>query len=115
MYWGPIYASHTIGGMHSHLPPTILAIKGLAGSDELLMIGQFATQPWVTPSVGSFKSQQLVSPKAYFTAVGIWPSSGEMSAVMVPARGQFGRGSQAPCPPAVASRLLLSALAAGIE
>ena len=60
-----LYASHTIGAMHLHLPPTILAMNGLAGSDELLMIGQLATQPWVMPSVGSLRSQQLVPPNAY--------------------------------------------------
>ena len=45
----------------------------LAGSCEVLMIGQLATQPCATPSNGSFMSQQLVLPKAYLTAVGIWP------------------------------------------
>eukprot|EP01043_Picozoa_sp_COSAG02_P022911 COSAG02_NODE_1207_length_13885_cov_124.791237_10_plen_92_part_00 len=47
-----------------HLPPSVIfAINGLAGSIEgeeevpaLLMIGQLATQPCVTPNVGSLRS-----------------------------------------------------------
>ena len=50
--------------MQVHLPPSVIfAINGLAGSIEgeeaapaVLMIGQLAAQPWVTPSVGSLRS-----------------------------------------------------------
>jgi hypothetical protein len=50
--------------MQVHLRPSVIfAINGLAGSIEgeeeapaLLMIGQLATQPWVTPSAGSLRS-----------------------------------------------------------
>ena len=45
--------------MHSHLPSTILARKGLAGRLELDMMGQEATHGLVTYVSGSFRSQQL--------------------------------------------------------
>ena len=55
----------TCGATHSHLPSTILAMNGLAGSRLLLpMIGQLAMQPWWVYVAGSRKSQQSVTPHA---------------------------------------------------
>ena len=51
LYCSQLVAHHW--GMHSHLPMTILAMEGLAGSAELLMIGQLATQPRRPESVAT--------------------------------------------------------------
>lgn len=55
--------SHFCGGTHLHLPPSILAMKGFAGSPELAMIGQFAMQSFEVKVVGSERSQQLRIPQ----------------------------------------------------
>ena len=93
------YASQTWGATHAHLPPTILAMNGFAGSPVLPITGQLARQSLEVNVVGSVRSQQFRMPQPYRTAVGTAPLRGERSTVIV--AGVF---------PAVSGRLIQPAV-----